>query len=103
MHKPTHLTVTLYGFLLFWFIPHREVAGILLDTYEAGMRVGDVDTAMYALCLSMRFSLFAGVNLSLLSKSYEKSLTQMVSNSTFWGFFLFLVYFDSSRHLFLLR
>ena len=46
-----HIKVTLYGFLLFWFIPHREVASILLDTCEAGMRVGDVDNAMYALCL----------------------------------------------------
>jgi len=36
-----YLAVTLYGFLQFWFIPHREVASILLETYEAGMRVGD--------------------------------------------------------------
>jgi len=70
--------MTLYGFLLFWFIPHQKVANVLIDTYEAGMSVGDVDGAMYALCVSMRFSFFGGVNLSLLSQSYVKALKQMV-------------------------
>ncbi|KAL7540948.1 hypothetical protein ACHAXR_010516 [Thalassiosira sp. AJA248-18] len=69
--------MTLYGFLLFWFIPHREVGGKLLGTCEAGMRAGDVDTAMYALCLSLRFLFFGGENLALLSRSYRKSLEQM--------------------------
>jgi len=67
----------LYGFLLFWFIPHQEVANLLFETYEAGMRIGDVDNAMLALTLSMRFSLFGGMNLPLLSQAYGKHLKQI--------------------------
>jgi len=69
----------LYGFLLFWFIPHQEAANALFSTYEAGMRSGDVCNAMYALTVSMRFSLFGGMNLSLLSQAYSKHLKQIVS------------------------
>ena len=77
--RPVHLAVALYGFLLFWFIPHREVANLLFDAYEAGMRIGDVDAAISALALSLRFSFFGGMNLSLLSQAYEKHLKHMVS------------------------
>ena len=73
-------TVTLYGYLFFWFLSHQEVASKLFDAYEAGMRVGDVDTAMYAFQNSMRFSFFGGTNLSILSQSYATAFKQMVSS-----------------------
>merc|ERR1712194_488521 len=65
---------SLYGYLLFWFIPHHDVAKRLFSTYEAGMRVGDVDNAVCALTISLRFSLFGGMHLALLSQAYGKHL-----------------------------
>ena len=76
--KPINLAAALYAYLFFWFIPHREVAAKLHDTYEAGMKVGDVDNAMYALCFSLMFSQLGGEKLSLLSQSYKKAHKLMV-------------------------
>jgi len=77
--------LVLYGFVLFWFAPHHQVADLLFSTYEAGMRIGDVDNAMYALTLNMRFCLFGGTNLSLLSQAYGKHLKQIAKyNKECW-------------------
>jgi hypothetical protein len=70
--------VALYGYLLFWFISHQDIAKKLVKTYEAGMRVGDVDNAVGALTVSLRFSLFGGMHLSLLSQAYGKHLRHIV-------------------------
>ena len=78
-HQSMYLTVALYGYLQFWFVPHQEISTLLFETYEAGMRIGDVDNAIASLTLSLRFSLFGGMNLSLLSQSYFKHLKQIVS------------------------
>ncbi len=74
----SHSAVTLYGFNFFWFITHQKVASKMTEIYEAAMRVGEIDSAMYCLCLGMRFSFFGGVNLSILSQSYTKALKKMV-------------------------
>ena len=50
----------------------------VFSTYEAGMRVGDVDNAVCALTISLRFSLFGGMHLSLLSQAYGKHLRHIV-------------------------
>mmetsp|Transcript_20337 Transcript_20337/g.34956 ORF Transcript_20337/g.34956 Transcript_20337/m.34956 type:complete len:434 (+) Transcript_20337:2-1303(+) len=70
-------SIVLYGYLLFLFMPHREVASILMEAYETGMMVGDVDNAMHCLFLSMRLSFMGGCKLSVLSKSYAYSLRKM--------------------------
>jgi len=78
----TYSPLVLYGFLRVWFIPHQEVANLLHSTYEAGMRSGDVDNAVTALGVSMRFSLLGGMNLSLLSQAYDKNLKQIVQDAS---------------------
>ena len=65
-------------YLLFWFLPHQEIASVMVQTFEDLMASGDVDNGMYALFFCLRFQLFGGSNLFILSQSYAKSLTQMV-------------------------
>ena len=72
-------TVVLHGYLLFWFLPHQKIAEVMVEIYEAAMAAGDVDKGMYTLCFNLRFQLFGGSNLSLLSQTYAKALAQMVS------------------------
>ena len=72
------LTVVLYGFLLFLFTPHLELESKMAETYEISMKIGHVDNAMHAICLSHRFAFFGGRKLSNLSRSFRKSLKQMV-------------------------
>lgn len=72
-------TDVLYNYLLFWFLPHQELARKLVEIYEVEMTAGVVDNGMYAMNGILQAQLFGGSNLSLLSQSYVKAVAQMVN------------------------
>ena len=74
-----HLIV--YAFVAFWFVPLEESARSLFQTYDNGIKVGDVDTAMYALCFGVWFSFFKGEKLTILLRSCNEFLTIMAKYS----------------------
>jgi len=73
--------MALHGYLNMWFVPHKEVSNHQLKIYDEGMKLGDVDTATYSLCLHYRFLFFAGEKLSIVSKGYSKALNTIAKYS----------------------
>ena len=57
----------------------RETSYSLLGTNKVAVAMGDVESAIYSMMFSLRFSFFAGENLSLLNNSYCELLRSMVS------------------------
>ena len=68
-----------FAHLNFWFVPLKDTQHYLRDTYNEGLRVGEIGTAYMLLCLIWRFSFFGGNNLSILSHTIDKHLKAMVS------------------------
>lgn len=73
--------IKLYGFVWFWFIPLQESADLLQELYETSLRLGEMESAYLAFSLGLRFSIFRGERLSILSQSIGKQLQSMVSTS----------------------
>jgi len=71
--------LTLKSFLFLWYKPLEKLANDLFDLYEVGMKTGNIDGAMYALCQYWRFSFARGEKLSILSLSYNRFMESMVS------------------------
>lgn len=67
-----------YGQIEIWFLPPKQSIQELFSTYQLGMKLGDFSNSMYPLGLSLRFALFEGENLSLLSHSCSENLKKMV-------------------------
>ena len=88
IHFYTSTAVILYGFLSFLFKPHREIASSLHQAYQSGMKVGDVQSATYALMISIRFSFFSGEHLRVVSEEHARSLPIIVSISYLSSFSL---------------
>lgn len=83
--RPISATVqvnfTVNAYIMTWFVPMRESSRKLFETYRLGMKVGDFTMSMYALGLSLRYSLLEGTNLSLISRSLKENLKKMVSSA----------------------
>ena len=63
-----------------------ELSSKYMSCYKDASKLGQSDSAMIALDLSLRFKLFGGSNLALLSKSYEEYLKLTVSQWVLMSF-----------------
>ena len=77
----TRARIVLFGFVQWYFASMRETSFSLLGTNKVAVAMGDVESAIYSMMFSLRFSFFAGENLSLLNNSYCELLRSMVSPS----------------------
>ena len=65
-----------------------ELSSNFMSCYSDASKIGQSDSAIIALSLSLRFKIFGGSNLVLLSKSLEEGLKLAVSQ---WSLHLFLM------------
>ena len=68
-----------------------------MNCYKDASKLGQSDSAMIALGLSLRFKLLGGYNLALLSKSFDEWLELTVSQ---WALHLFVTIQYNLMHYF---
>jgi len=73
--------IYLYGLLYFWYIPIKDSCHRLHETYTISMQCGDVDSAMYALCLDWRFQFYGGEKLSIVLSNYVEYMKSIMRYS----------------------
>ena len=74
-----------------------ELSSKLMNCYKDASKLGQSDSAVIALSLSLRFKIFDGCNLVLLSNSFEDWLKLTVSQ---WALHLFLMIQYNLMHYF---
>ena len=72
--------IVLHSFVQHFFVSTQETIFSLLSINKTAAAMGDVESAIYSMLFSLRFSFYAGENLALLLNSFCELLRTMVSD-----------------------